>query len=140
MFDLDANERLNFWKQLREELEISEDPLQKVVDFWIRAPFVNQYLDPTDPSSWPDPWHLILDGKYDDLAICLGMLYTIKLTQRFNQSKCEIHMSIDKKKNEKNFFIVIDDNTVLNYQYGKITDIKDIKNQETNTLWTVKTL
>lgn len=140
MFDLRSNERLNYWKQFRDKLEISSDPLQNVIDLWIKAPFVNTYLDPFNPNSWPDPWHLILDGKYDDLAICLGMLYTIKLTQRFYDVTCEIHMSIGEEKKDPCFFVVVDHLYVLNYDYGKISKINDLSTTQTNTLWSVKIL
>jgi hypothetical protein len=140
VFDLRSNERLNYWKRFRDNLEISLNPLQDVMELWLKAPFVSPYLEPFDPNSWPDPWHLILDGKYDDLAICLGMLYTLKLTQRFYSVDCEIHMSIDKEKKDPCFFLVVDHLHVLNYNYGKISKIEDLSTIPTNTLWSVKVL
>ncbi len=80
MFDLHGTERLIEWKKFRDSLETDESPLIRVADLWSKAPFVNSYLNPKNPTEWPDPWQLILDLKLDDLAICLGMLYTIKLT------------------------------------------------------------
>lgn len=140
MFDLRSNERLNYWKQFRDKLETSSNPLQDVIDLWTKAPFVSPYLDPFNPKSWPDPWHLVIDGKYDDLAICLGMLYTLKLTQRFYNAECEIHMSIGEEKKDRCFFLVVDHSRVLNYDYGKISKIKDLPTMQTNTLWSVKIL
>ena len=32
------------------------------------------------PNEWPDPWTLIEENFYCDIAIALGMLYTIKFT------------------------------------------------------------
>jgi hypothetical protein len=94
MFNLYGNERLIEWKRFRDSLESCSDPLTRVAELWATAPFVNPYIDPNNSDEWPDPWHLVLDSKLDELAISLGMLYTIKLTQRFIDSNCEIHKSM----------------------------------------------
>lgn len=124
VFDTYGNERLTTWKEFRTKLETSPNPLEEVASFWSRAPFVNSFLDPSDPSHWPDPWHLVLDNRYDDLAICLGMLYTIKLTQRFMDSAFEIHMTQDNKN--KNYFLVVDKTHVLNFEYGSVCDLSKV--------------
>ena len=80
VFDSYGTDRLTKWKQFRDSLETSATPLEDVAELWSHAPFVSPYLDPQNPAEWPDPWHLILDLRLDDLAIALGMLYTIKLT------------------------------------------------------------
>lgn len=133
MFDTYGNERLTVWKQFRNQLESSSDPYQEVATFWSRAPTVNPYINPENPSSWPDPWHLVLDNRYDDLAIALGMLYTIKLTQRFMNSDFEIHMSISNKK-ENSYFLVLDRQHVLNYEYGSVCDLSQV-DIKSNILW-----
>jgi len=80
VFDQYGTDRIAAWKQFRDTLETSEHPLEDVAEFWSHAPFVSAYLDPNLPQQWPDPWQLILDLRLDDLAITLGMLYTVKLT------------------------------------------------------------
>ena len=116
-------------------METVPNPLEEVSKLWSRAPFVNHYLDPQCPSEWPDPWHLILDGKLDDLAICLGMLYTIKLTQRFMATVCEIHMSMLPKDSSPRFYLVVDNTYVLNYEPRKIHDLTVLQDFQTNTIW-----
>ncbi len=135
MFDLYGNDRLTEWKKFRDSLETVSNPLEEVSKLWSRAPFVNHYLDPQCPSEWPDPWHLILDGKLDDLAICLGMLYTIKLTQRFMATVCEIHMSMLPKDSSPRFYLVVDNTYVLNYEPRKIHDLTVLQDFQTNTIW-----
>lgn len=105
MFDLFGTDRLIEWKKFRTRLESSQTPFDDVLDFWARAPFVNPYLDPNNVKSWPDPWHLILDGKFDDLAISLGIAYTLKLTKRFMVEDFEIHMSITFKENNPKYYL-----------------------------------
>jgi hypothetical protein len=122
VFDLRDNERLIEWKKFRDSLEHNQSPLQEVADFWSMAPFVNRYLDPFDPKSWPDPWHLVLDGKFDNLAICLGMLYTLQLTQRFMHGKYEIHMSVTPEIKESLFYLSVDRSFILNYTYKQVVE------------------
>ena len=135
MFDLYGNDRLTEWKKFRDSLETVPNPLEEVSKLWSRAPFVNHYLDPQCPSEWPDPWHLVLDGKLDDLAICLGMLYTIKLTQRFMATVCEIHMSMLPKDSSPRFYLVVDNAYVLNYEPRKIHGLTVLQGFQTNTIW-----
>jgi len=134
MFDSFGNERLIKWKDFRQQLELSDDPLLEVSQFWSKAPFVNSFIDSNTPSAWPDPWHLVLDNRYDDLAIALGMLYTIKLTQRFIDSDFEIHMSMPEQKKSQKFFLVVDKKHVLNYEYASVVDADQIM-CPSNIIW-----
>ena len=135
MFDLHGNDRLIEWKQFRDRLETAPNPLEQVAEFWSRAPFVNSYLNPQMPDQWPDPWHLVLDGRLDDLAICLGMLYTVKLTQRFMDSNCEIHKSMLPNNLEPSFYLVVDQQHVMNYEPRIVHTIDVLDCGQTNTLW-----
>ena len=135
MFNLYGNERLTEWKKFRDSLESCDDPLTRVAELWATAPFVNPYLDSNNPNEWPDPWHLVLDGKLDELAICLGMLYTIKLTQRFMDSDCEIHKSMLPNNLEDSFYLVVDRQHVMNYEPRLVHSIAVLDNVQTNTLW-----
>lgn len=137
MFDLYGNERLAAWKQFRDSLESSENPLLDVAEFWSQAPFVSPYLDPNDPAKWPDPWHLVLDLHLDDLAITLGMLYTLKLTKRFMNNQCEIHTSMLPDKKDPCYLLVIDKKHVLNLEYKNVVDIEKISKISTNIIWSM---
>jgi len=136
VFDLYGNDRLTEWKRIRNQIEDCEDPYSVVADLWSRAPFVNPYLDPKNPSDWPDPWHLVLDNKYDDLAIALGMLYTFKLTERFMGIVCEIHMSIPQAGDTPRFFLVVDNKYVLNYDPKVVLDFESLT-IHSNKIWSV---
>lgn len=135
VFDVYGNDRLTEWKGFRDSLESSDDPLKDVAELWSRAPFVSPYLDPQNPAEWPDPWHLILDLRLDELAIALGMLYTIKLTHRFIDTKCEIHMSMLPNKNDPSYLLIVDEKYVLNFEYKNVVGISDIENIKTNLIW-----
>jgi hypothetical protein len=110
-----------------------------VAEFWSHAPFVNPFLNPHEPTTWPDPWHLVLDSKLDDLAICLGMLYTIKLTQRFMNTVCEIHKSMLPEDHDSKFFLVVD-NAVLNYEPRITHDSSVLQQFQTDIVWSSSAL
>jgi len=138
VFNLYDSHRLAEWKKFRDFLEESEEPLQEIVNFWNKAPFVSNYLNPTSPEHWPDPWNLVLNSDLDSLAISLGMLYTIKLTQRFNDSKCEIHTLTLEDTGEESYFLVVDNQHVLNFNYGEVNGTDVISGIETSMIWSMQ--
>ena len=135
MFDLYDNDRLIKWKQFRDSIETSQTPLEDVAHLWSRAPFVSPYLNPLTPDLWPDPWQLVLNSKLDELAIVLGMLYTLKLTQRFIRSQFEIHMSTMKENKHNQYFLLVD-NHVLNLEYGCVLPSTQLESLQTSIIWT----
>jgi hypothetical protein len=135
VFDLYDNDRLIKWKQFRDSIETSQTPLEDVAYLWSRAPFVSSYLNPLTPDEWPDPWHLVLNSKLDELAIVLGMLYTLKLTQRFIRSQFEIHMSTTKENKHNQYFLLVD-NHVLNLEYGCVLPATQLESLQTSIIWT----
>ncbi len=135
VFDQHGTDRLASWKEFRDNLETSDTPLEDVAKLWANAPFVSPYLDPQTPTEWPDPWHLILDLRLDELAIALGMLYTIKLTHRFMDTKCEIHTSMLPDKKEPVYMLVVDNKHVLNLEYKSVVSIEQLNGIKTSLLW-----
>ena len=140
VFDEYGTKRLAAWRQFRESLETSPTPLEDVAELWCHAPFVSPYLDPQLPTEWPDPWHLMLDLRLDDLALVLGMLYTIKLTQRFIDTKCEIHMSMCPDKNSTQYLLLVDNSHVLNLDHGTVVEKQRLESLDTKTIYSVSSL
>ena len=135
MFNLYGNDRLTEWKRFRDSLETSDTPFEEVAEFWSHAPFVSPYLNPHNTSEWPDPWHLVLDLRLDDLAIALGMLYTIKLTQRFSDTACEIHMSMLPGKNSPEYWLIIDNKVALNCVYREVVTVENLPEAQASIIW-----
>jgi hypothetical protein len=138
VFDRYGTDKLIHWKQFRDYIEVSNNPLKDVAEFWGNAPFVSSYLNPQNPAEWPDPWHLVLDSHLDELAIALGMLYTIKLTRRFMDSKCEIHTSMLSKEKNPCYLLIVDDTYVLNFEYKDVVDVTAIQEIKTNLIWSMQ--
>jgi hypothetical protein len=134
VFDLNETNKLQQWKNFRNSLEVSSTAFEDVAQFWSRTPFVSNYLDPFDSKSWPDPWQLILNNKFDDLGIVLGMCYTLQLTERFKDNKFEIHMSMSQLKKDWRYVLLIDDITVLNWNYGSVAKFNEI-NSNLTKIW-----
>jgi hypothetical protein len=117
MFDLAVDDRLSAWANLRHLINGSEDPLRLVWDFWKVAPFVpyNNRVDPYYQQSWPTPWEIIVDNRYDDFTKALMIGWSLKMTDRFSTSRIEIRTMVDKINNRTYNIISIDDNWVINY-------------------------
>jgi hypothetical protein len=135
VFNLYGVDRIAEWKNFREHLETSVTPLEDVASLWSHAPFVNPYLDPHRPESWPDPWRLLIDLKLDDLAISLGMLYTLKLTQRFMRTPIEIHMSMLPEETQYRYPVIVDNLHVLNWEYNTVSDLSSIQKTKTTLIF-----
>jgi hypothetical protein len=140
VFDEYGTKRLAAWRQFRESLETSDTPLEDVAELWRHAPFVSPYLDPQLPTEWPDPWHLMLDLRLDDLALVLGMLYTIKLTQRFIDTNCEIHMSMCSQNKHRQYMLVVENKRILNLEYGTVVSADRLTTLDTKTIYAVSRL
>lgn len=141
MFDFHGTQRLTEWKKFRDELENDGTSLVSVVDLWRKAPFVSPYINLDDPASWPDPWKLIIDGKFDYFGIALGMLYTVKLTQRFSQTECGIYKLLSNDVKDSQFIIVVDNSKVLNWNEKNVEDFDQNKVSRSFTrLWQGTTL
>jgi hypothetical protein len=82
----------------------------------------------------------MLDLRLDELALVLGMLYTIKLTQRFIDTKCEIHMSMCQQKEQPQYMLVVSNERVLNLEYGTVVSADCLKQVDTKTIYAVSRL
>lgn len=139
LFDLHGIERIAAWKQYRDELEHCKDPLQQTVDLWCRAPFVNSFLNPNLPETWPGPWELLLENKYDDLGLALGQLYTLQLTKRFEQSRFDILAATSSDSLSETFVVLVNNTHLLNLEYRSITLVSELKEKlKSRLIWSTE--
>lgn len=101
MWKLDPGERIAQWRIFRKSLDLLplEIAIANTALYWQNCPFSPYYLDPADPESWPDPWSLVYENHYCDIAKCLGIVYTIALTRHKIDLDIEIrvYQDIDTK-------------------------------------------
>jgi hypothetical protein len=125
-----SQQRLSFWKKFREEISTNElkPALEKTTKLWSYAPYVTYYLDPANTQEWPNPWQLLDENYYCDIAKTLGMFYTIALSQHgVNQLNLEI--LFDTKRKENINIVIVNNEYVLNYDFGEIVNIDTISKQ-----------
>jgi len=117
MFNQSVDERLTEWIKHRRCLDQSTNPLQEVWDFWNQAPFIphNRNIDPHYQKSWPTPWEIIENNKYDDFTKALMIGWTLKLTNKFKDSKIELKTLVDSNRTREYNVVCIDDTWAINY-------------------------
>lgn len=96
MWNLNSSDRLHEWKLFRED--ISALPLEKALEktnhLWSYAPFVNYYISPDRSPEWPDPWTLLHENYYCDIAKSLGIMYTLHLCSHYGNGIDSMEMKI----------------------------------------------
>ena len=77
-------QRLAAWNSLRDRVrnQPKHDALAEINAWWQQTPWRAYHLHWDDRSDWPDPWQLLSDNIYCDLARGLGILYTVTVLDR----------------------------------------------------------
>jgi hypothetical protein len=121
MFKSAPDDRLSLWAEFRRSLEESSQPLNDVAVFWSKAPIIpyNSKIDPFYQASWPTPWEIIVENRYDDFTLSIMMGYTLLYTDRYKDSKIEIKTLVDSQNNRLYNVVYIDDAMVLNFLDGE---------------------
>jgi hypothetical protein len=99
-------------------LDQSSTPLEDVWEFWKQAPYIpyNKKVDPHYQQSWPSPWEIIVDNRYDDFTKAVMIAWTLRLTKRFRYNKIEIKTYLDKAKNAVYNVVCVDEEWLINYK------------------------
>ena len=119
--------RLDTWRSFRQSLDDMElaQVLCETAALWSFAPYVTYYLDPHDVRQWPDPWQLLSENYYCDLAKTLGMLYTIALTKH-KTNDLSLQVLYDQHKREQVNIVVVNNKHVINYHFNEVVNKDDI--------------
>lgn len=111
--------RLASWLELR-RLCVTQ-PLQQslaaINQWWFDAPWSAYHLHWDDQDTWPDPWQLLDDNIYCDLARGLGMLYTITMIDR-PDVQCARLVEIDAD----NLVEILPEKYILNWDQHSIVN------------------
>ena len=92
MWYSDFADRLEAWADLRataQTLEL-EQALLLINQWWFNAPWKSYYLHWDDQPTWPDPWQLLSDNVFCEVAKALGILYTINMLDRADMADAEV--------------------------------------------------
>jgi hypothetical protein len=106
--------RLESWNQLREHVQSLdlESALTTINQWWFKSPWKPYYLHWDDQPKWPDPWQLLSDDIYCDVARGLGILYTITLLDRADMANTELVLTED----DSNLVLVAKEKYILNWE------------------------
>jgi hypothetical protein len=135
MFQLKTEDRLRSWREFRSSIgNLSlQDALISTAELWAQARYTPYHLDVDAPETWPDPWQLIDDNVYCDLAKSLGIIYTMLLTKHKNDLDIELRVYVDTSTsaeynlswfNEGKYILNLVDREVVNKKQFDDTEFK----------------
>jgi hypothetical protein len=112
--------RLACWTFLREQCQHMpvELALVRINDWWFRTPWKPYYLHWDDQTSWPDPWQLLSDNVYCEVARALGILYTITLLDRADMAPADLVLT----ESGHNLVLVEKEKYILNWEADSIVN------------------
>ena len=122
MWPVTFDSRLQAWVELRsrcQSLDL-ENALTAINRWWFNTPWQPYYLHWDDQADWPDPWQLLSDNVYCDLARSLGILYTISLLERADMADAELVLADDGS----NLVLVAKEKYILNWNKDSIVNNK----------------
>ena len=130
MFQLKAEDRLRSWRDFRHTLDSLplDEALDQTAKLWANSPFVPYYLDTDQINLWPDPWTLVDENIYCDIARCLGIVYTMLLSSHGANLDVEIRVYKDPKKHHEFNLACFDQGKyILNMIDGEVVNIKTVE-------------
>ena len=139
MWHSNFDDRLRVWHDLRTscaELPL-EDALTRINEFWHHTPWVAHYLHWDDIETWPDPWQLLSDNTYCELARGLGILYTLSLIDHKDLMSAELVLTeddynlvfVNKEIYILNWDLEVIVNTPQKYKIKRRLNLKQLKQQ-----------
>jgi len=105
-------QRLAAWNTLRDRVRMlpKPDALSEINSWWQKTPWRAYHLHWDDRTDWPDPWQLLSDNIYCDLARGLGILYTITVLDRD-----DLQDAVLVDSDQGNLVLVEDGKYILNW-------------------------
>jgi len=112
--------RLESWNLLRDRCQNLplESALDEINQWWFHTPWQPYYLHWDDQPDWPDPWQLLSDDVYCELARGLGILYTISLLDRADMADATLVLTRD----DGNLVLVAKEKYILNWKAEDIVN------------------
>lgn len=113
IFQLEYEARLQSWHDLKEVLRKSDLQTRciQIDKWWQNAPTVTHYLHIKDTHNWPDPWELLVENLYCNVAKALGMCYTLYMIDVKN---FQMVTASDKMGNDV-VLVMVENTHILNY-------------------------
>ena len=112
--------RLESWNQLRDQTQHLplESALTDINAWWFNCPWKPYYLHWDDQPNWPDPWQLLSDNVYCEVARGLGIVYTISMLDRVDMMPADLVLTEDGT----NLVLVAKEKYILNWDPDSIVN------------------
>jgi hypothetical protein len=124
MFSGRPEQKILEWREFRSQLVNWPDDIETVASAWARAPRSNIYLAYDDYSKWPDAWTLISEGIYCDIAIALGIFYTLHYSSYEHRDAMKLECyKLGDKHQILNLVSLEDGKYMLNYHVNRSVNI-----------------
>jgi len=108
----------------------------EINQLWSTTPYIGYYLDASNPVEWPDPWTLLAENYYCDVAKALGILYTLYFTSH-QATPMELCVLYDYDQKTRYNTVRIDHGKyILNYWPYEIVNTRQIEEKQLQILYT----
>lgn len=127
-FFLGPDEQVASWKALREDIKLLDEAeaLQKVADYWAKAPLCRMAYDPEDHTQWPSPWEMVMEADWCPYSVAIGMEFTLRLAG-WSPDRMTLLMIRDYDISDQRMVLKIDESVVLNYIVGSVEEYPKTK-------------
>lgn len=128
MWNLFPQERLRFWQNFRLDLDklSKEQAIETCNSLWAFCPYQKYYLTWDQVDNWPNPWELLHENVYCDLARALGIMYTLYLTEHPFDIEIRVYNETSTKA-QYNLVFIDKGKYVANYEHNTIVNKKQIE-------------
>jgi hypothetical protein len=119
-------DRLAAWHDLRVAAQTLplEPALDLIAQWWDKTPWTPYYLHWDDQPKWPDPWQLLDDNVFCEVARGLGILYTISMLNHDEIASADLVLTEDGR----NLVLVNKELYILNWESGVVVNTHSATN------------
>jgi hypothetical protein len=96
----------------------TESALNHINRWWFNTPWTPYYLHWDDQPTWPNPWQLLSDNIYCEVARGLGILYTITLLERADLASARLVLT----ESGHNLVLVGQTKYILNWDLDSVVN------------------
>ena len=120
MWYSDFADRLESWHELRVAADSRPLPeaLDLIAQWWDNTPWQPYFLHWDDQPKWPDPWQLLDDNVFCEVARGLGILYTISMLNHDEIASADLVLTEDGR----NLVLINKELYILNWESGTVVN------------------
>ena len=118
-FILPPSERLSHWKTFRRSLPSLSDTqqLEQVAAYFAQAPIITIACNLDTPNTWPTIWEMVSAGEWCRNSTAIGIYATLHLAG-WAAARLDLRHVIDHENSVMVLVVLVDGNTLLNYDWG----------------------